>query len=67
MAWAVYRRLTGPAVEKFGLQEAVFELMGLELDPRKAQRLIEQLDAIVDGLRAAGEELNRERQGKGAR
>jgi len=57
LAWELYRRLSAPAVEQFGLQDAVMELAGLEMDRRRAQRLIDQLNAIVEGLKAAGDEL----------
>lgn len=58
LAWELYQRLSAPAVEKFGLQDTVMELAGLDMDRHDGQQLIDQLNAIVDGLRAAGDELN---------
>lgn len=57
VAWAVYRKLTRPAIERFGLQREAWDALGIERDPEELDVLIDQLSAFEEGVRDADAEL----------
>jgi len=50
LAWRVHAKLTSPAVQRFGLVEEAFDAMRLELTDEETADLLQQLDAIVEGI-----------------
>jgi len=59
LAWELHSRLSGAAVQLHGLQALALETIDLELDQFQARRLLDQMNAIVEGFNEAGKELKK--------
>jgi len=57
LGWSLYRRLTSPAVERFGFQAEIMESIGLRLTHRRTLEVVESLDEIMVGIDEAKREL----------
>lgn len=57
LAWSVHRKLTRPAVERFGLTKEAWAAMGLDLDSEEMDVLFDQLSDIEIGVGEARKDI----------
>jgi hypothetical protein len=49
-AWGIYRKLTGPAVERFSLHRETWAAMQLDLDAEEMDAVLDDLNEIETGV-----------------
>lgn len=50
LAWTFHARVAGAGVQRYGLQDLALQTVNLDMDQLEAAQLLEQVDAIAEGL-----------------